>query len=592
MERQGPLLEHCMDRRLQCEDWAAAGECSFNPKFMFDLCPHTCGVCTQAAAAALEVLVWGDGGEPKVGPSQGRSDGILQAGPEAVVNDGISWNFAAAVVRSDTVLHWCVSPTPRAEMLQGEGLLGECVGQLCAVKRSVLAVSCSARWWSKVPQGYSCRTLQANSVPTFQTTRISLLDLRWNFAGNAPELPQLSRRMKRGAKAMRDLRPLAENTPNQRPLTERTLDAAQDWSVNSTPRGARAGATATCGLELSEESRSHFFGHRTGLDVEAELQRQAVLLKGLLRDVAVMREPLGRASLHLVGVSAPQNDLEQLSADVRELQQAFSCFSRQEEEVERAKLASYESRSLEETRMEEDASASFRELETRFEEHSRMLESRFEDLNPSIKHLESRLEEHKNTLDARFGDEHLSWLEARFEEQRQLLESHGDVQGLRHRMADLELWLRNEVLLQLSANTAEEVIEQASVSVTPLLRQRAEEIAERARPATSPAVGGAVSGAGGQQRPGSPVFLSLALHAERVAEVVHSVLMNAELQVGETCNREGGALIRVNGEIAATHHFSQAVGFLTPVLRLAGTGKAAKLMPGLAPPSKMLADSR
>lgn len=65
------------------------------------------------------------------------------------------------------------------------------------------------------------------------------------------------------------------------------------------------------------------------------------------------------------------------------------------------------------------------------------------------------------------------------------------------------------------------------------------------------------------------------------------------------CNREGGALIRVavNGEIAATHHFShappsEAVGFLTPVLRLAGTGKAAKLMPGLAPPSKMLADSR
>lgn len=386
---------------------------------------------------------------------------------------------------------------------------------------------------------------------------------RWNFAGNAPELPQLSKRMKRGAKAMRDLRPLAENTPNQRPLTERTLDAAQDWSVNSTPRGARAGATATCGLELSEESRSHFFGHRSGLDVEAELQRQAVLLKGLLRDVAVMRDTVWHLSDELACVSAPQNDLEQLSADVRELQQAFGCFSRQDlEEVDRAKLASYqESRSLEETRLEEDASASFRELETRFEEHSRMLESRFEDLNPSIKHLETRLEEHKNTLDARFGDLHLSWLEARFEEQRQLLEMRiaehkqletrfeehrsslstlarlEDVPGLHHRMADLELRLRNEVLLQLSANTAEEVIEQASVSVTPLLRQRAEEIAERARPATSPAVSG-----GGQQRPGSPVFLSLALHAERVAEVaadiarevVHSVLTTAELQVGET----------------------------------------------------------
>ena len=89
-------------------------------------------------------------------------------------------------------------------------------------------------------------------------------------------------------------------------------------------------------------------------------------------------------------------------------------------------------------------------------------------------------------------------------------------------MADLELRLRNEVLLQLSANTAEEVIEQASVSVTPLLRQRAEEIAERARPATSPAVSG-----GGQQRPGSPVFLSLALHAERVAEVAADIAREA-----------------------------------------------------------------
>ncbi|CAE7458399.1 mcfN [Symbiodinium sp. CCMP2456] len=102
MERQGPLLEHCVDRRLQCEDWAAAGECGFNPKFMFDLCPHTCGVCTQ------------------VGPSQGRchvvgmSDGILQAGPEAVVNDGISWNFAAAVVRSDTALV-CFSDSTRRD---------------------------------------------------------------------------------------------------------------------------------------------------------------------------------------------------------------------------------------------------------------------------------------------------------------------------------------------------------------------------------------------------------------------------------------------------------------------------------------------
>ena len=85
---------------------------------------------------------------------------------------------------------------------------------------------------------------------------------RWDFAGDG-ELPQLSRRRKqRGLKAMRDLRPLAEPVSGQS-LTERTLEAAQDWSVQSTPR-----AEATCGLELLE-SRSRFFGHRTGLDVEA-----------------------------------------------------------------------------------------------------------------------------------------------------------------------------------------------------------------------------------------------------------------------------------------------------------------------------------
>ena len=51
----------------------------------------------------------------------------------------------------------------------------------------------------------------------------------------------------------------------------------------------------------------------------------------------------------------------------------------------------------------------------------------------------------------------------------------------------------------------------------------------------------------------------------------------------------------MNGSVVATHHFTEAppaeaVGFLTPVIRLAGTGKAAKLMPGLSPPSKMLAE--
>ncbi|CAE7396954.1 MIR1, partial [Symbiodinium necroappetens] len=98
------------------------------------------------------------------------SDGTLQAGREAVVNDGISWNFAAAVVRSDTVgcpsradyppypieaealanleALVCFSDSTRRDAARpsqlgpagGEGLLGERVGQLCAVKRFVQLV--------------------------------------------------------------------------------------------------------------------------------------------------------------------------------------------------------------------------------------------------------------------------------------------------------------------------------------------------------------------------------------------------------------------------------------------------------------------
>jgi len=65
------------------------------------------------------------------------------------------------------------------------------------------------------------------------------------------------------------------------------------------------------------------------------------------------------------------------------------------------------------------------------------------------------------------------------------------------------------------------------------------------------------------------------------------------------CNRDGGATMKiaVNGIITAEHNFrdappAEAVGFLTPVMRLAGTGKSAKIFPGLQPPSKILADLR
>lgn len=63
------------------------------------------------------------------------------------------------------------------------------------------------------------------------------------------------------------------------------------------------------------------------------------------------------------------------------------------------------------------------------------------------------------------------------------------------------------------------------------------------------------------------------------------------------CHRDGGARLRVlvNGQVQCSHEFldappAEAMGFLTPVIRLAGTGKTVKLLPGLAPPARALAD--
>lgn len=63
------------------------------------------------------------------------------------------------------------------------------------------------------------------------------------------------------------------------------------------------------------------------------------------------------------------------------------------------------------------------------------------------------------------------------------------------------------------------------------------------------------------------------------------------------CHRHGGGRLRVsiNGDIRANHEFAdaptaEAVGFLTPVVRLAGTAKSARIIPGIVPPAHMLAD--
>lgn len=84
---------------------------------------------------------------------------------------------------------------------------------------------------------------------------------------------------------------------------------------------------------------------------------------------------------------------------------------------------------------------------------------------------------------------------------------------------------------------------------------------------------------------------------------VESVWNSEGLRMGDRigvlfrCHRDGGARLRVtvNSAVVATHEFidappAQAVGFLTPIIRLAGTGKSVKILPGIVPPSRILAD--
>ena len=37
----------CIDTQAQCQEWAAAGECSANPIHLSENCPHACGICSQ-----------------------------------------------------------------------------------------------------------------------------------------------------------------------------------------------------------------------------------------------------------------------------------------------------------------------------------------------------------------------------------------------------------------------------------------------------------------------------------------------------------------------------------------------------------------
>lgn len=65
----------CSDDRDQCPAWAAAGECTNNPKFMLKSCKQSCGECgtdgdeTPCDDVKEECQVWADAGECENNPS-------------------------------------------------------------------------------------------------------------------------------------------------------------------------------------------------------------------------------------------------------------------------------------------------------------------------------------------------------------------------------------------------------------------------------------------------------------------------------------------------------------------------------------------
>ncbi|CAL1170430.1 unnamed protein product [Cladocopium goreaui] len=341
---------------------------------------------------------------------------------------------------------------------------------------------------------------------------------RWEFAdprtSRTPRLPAvkgglISPISARGAKAVKDLRPLAE--PSNRSLTERTLEAAEAWSIPGSPFKGLDASHPSRGFELSQDSRSGFFGRLTGLDIEAELQRHAVLLKGLLRDMAVIRDTVWHLADERSVVTSAAHDAKEACDVTTQLRTSFSeleiAVLKQQELWAKdgpgdAKLLQSLQESSMETRYEEQ---SLRE-ETQFEEHSRILEGRFQEHHGL---LNQRLEEHSRILEGRF-QEHHGQLNQRFEalmqehslaleqyqEQHQTMEER--FQEVREKVGNLSDSLRKEVQIRrealrgnvvrdLSASLADEVAERACQSVTPVLQRMMAE-ARGERPSTCPAV--------------------------------------------------------------------------------------------------------
>eukprot|EP00434_Breviolum_minutum_P023145 symbB.v1.2.020420.t1/scaffold1653.1/size107518/1 len=100
----------------------------------------------------------------------------------------------------------------------------------------------------------------------------------------------------RGAKALQDLKGLEQQTrsssPEGRDFSEEVLAAAEKWPVDEDGINPDLDP-GTVGLNLGLDAKDRFYGRMSGIEVEKELIRMAVLLQSLLRDFALMKDTFG-----------------------------------------------------------------------------------------------------------------------------------------------------------------------------------------------------------------------------------------------------------------------------------------------------------
>ncbi|CAE8624788.1 unnamed protein product [Polarella glacialis] len=117
------------------------------------------------------------------------------------------------------------------------------------------------------------------------------------------------RQKREGVKALYDLRPVADDF--NRDWAETVVGEAQAWSI----AGTTPPEPPSRGIALTARSKGSFYGRLSGAEVEAELQRCATLVKGLLRDFAIVGDTVwhlqdDRAEVAQLRELATQNQAE------------------------------------------------------------------------------------------------------------------------------------------------------------------------------------------------------------------------------------------------------------------------------------------